>query len=164
MTVAHIAWAASLYLFLEVFLPPTTLDREKVSTRYLICAIIRTCMKLFINSRDELRILELNDVVYMKASGNYTDFHFRNMQTISEISCLSYFEQQISMLYGAIPSPFLRVGRSYLVNINYITNINIQRQSIKFSTTEALTLPKHRIRQLKEHIVRIQENHSDNNP
>ena len=111
-------------------------------------------MKLFIDSRDELRIVELNDVVYMKASGNYTDFHYANGMVKSELSCLSAFEQQVGTLYGDNPSPFFRVGRSHLVNVDYVVNISLQRQTVKFSSGEVLTLPKNRIKELKEGIVR----------
>lgn len=109
-------------------------------------------MKLFINSRDELRIIELNDTVYLKASNNYTDFHFADGQIRSYVSCLSVFAQQITESYQGF-SPFLRTGRSYLININYVTAINLQRQTVKFSTDETLELPKKHLRLLREYIL-----------
>ena len=33
-------------------------------------------MKIFIESRDELRIVNLSEVLYLQASHNYTDFKF----------------------------------------------------------------------------------------
>ena len=35
-------------------------------------------MKICINSRDELRLIDMDSVVYLKASGNYSDFFYAN--------------------------------------------------------------------------------------
>jgi DNA-binding LytR/AlgR family response regulator len=109
-------------------------------------------MKLYVNSRDELRILNLDKTVYLKASNNYTDFHFSDGQVRSYVSCLSAFERQITDVYQGL-SPFVRTGRSYLVNVNYIAAINLQRQMIKFTTDEVLQLPKTHLKWLKEYIL-----------
>ena len=111
-----------------------------------------THMKLLINSRDELRIIELDDTVYLKASNNYTDFHFTDGQIRSYVSCLSVFEQQISERYNG-NSPFVRTGRSYLVNISCVAAINLQRQTVRFTTDEVLVLPKKHLKLMKEYIL-----------
>jgi len=110
-------------------------------------------MKLLINSHNELRIVELDEVVYMKASGNYTEFHFANNQVKTELLTLSAAEQLIESIYENKPSPFFRMGRSYLINTSYLSNINLQRQTVKFISGESLVLPKHRVKELKESIV-----------
>ena len=109
-------------------------------------------MKLLINSRDELRIIELDDTVYLKASNNYTDFHFTDGQIRSYVSCLSVFERQIAERYNG-DSPFVRTGRSHLVNVNHVAVINLQRQTVRFTTDEVLVLPKKHLKFLKEYIL-----------
>lgn len=109
-------------------------------------------MKLYINSRDELRIIELDRIVYLRASNNYTEFHFADGQTRTYVSCLSAFERQIADNYDN-HSPFVRMGRSYLVNSAYVASINLQHQTIKFNNDEIITLPKKHLRVLKEHLL-----------
>ena len=142
---------------------PEPLSRDwgySLSRFWLLCNQWIYTMKLLIESRDELRIIKLDEVVYLKASGNYTDFHYINGWVKSELACLSAFEKRISNLYGTKPSPFFRAGRSFLVNIDYIANISLQKQSVKFSTGEMITLPKFHIRTLKDTII---GNHLSNN-
>lgn len=111
--------------------------------------------KLCINSRDELRLIELNEVLFLKASGSYTDFHLVNGQVKSEAQCLSYFEASIKRLYQSSPNPFFRTGRSYYINTSHLSSINIQIGIVTFdtSTSQPLMLSKRLLRKLKEHIT-----------
>lgn len=109
-------------------------------------------MKLCINSRDELRLIELDEVVYLKACGNYTDFHFKDAHVMSETNNLFAFTQQIEELYSNLSdSPFLRVGRSYVVNMNYVSLINIPKRMIQFRIPAGsfITLPKNQCANLR---------------
>ncbi|MBO6188940.1 MAG: LytTR family transcriptional regulator DNA-binding domain-containing protein [Prevotella sp.] len=83
----------------------------------------------------------------------YTEFHFANNQVKTELLTLSATEQLIGSIYENKPSPFFRMGRSYLINTSYLSNINLQRQTVKFISGESLVLPKHRVKELKESIV-----------
>lgn len=116
-------------------------------------------MKLYIDSRDELRVIELDHVVYLQASGNYTDFHDAHGQVVSELSCLSAFEKQIAASYAESVSPFLRTGRSHLINTNYVSSINLQRETVRFSTGEMLHLSKQRLKLLKEYMIALHRSH-----
>ncbi|MBQ8712540.1 MAG: LytTR family transcriptional regulator DNA-binding domain-containing protein [Prevotella sp.] len=109
-------------------------------------------MKICINSRDELRLIELDNVVYLRAGGNYTDFHFVNGSVRTELSCLSDFEQTIARLYGDAENPFLRLGRSLLVNTRYIAAVNVNKQFLSFSadSVAAVRLPRQSAKTLKQ--------------
>ncbi len=109
-------------------------------------------MKLFINSRDELRIIDLNNVVYLEACGNYTTFHFNDQHSRCETATLSSFLTSIKSLYNEKNMPFIRTGRSYIININYIQAINIPKRVIYFDNNEktSIVLPKKQCAILKD--------------
>lgn len=124
-------------------------------------------MKLCINSRDELRLIELDEVLYLKACGNYTDFHFTDARVKSEPNSLFVFYQQIEMLYGNLSdSPFLRVGRSYVVNMNYVSLVNVPKRMVQFRIPSGsfILLPKRQCANLKTLMLKRYENGSYGKP
>lgn len=109
-------------------------------------------MKICINSRDELRLIDMDSVVYLKASGNYSDFFYANGYVRTELSCLSDFEQLITSAFPAGTSPFIRLGRSLLVNIGYVASVNVNKQQLSFSVVplSPVRLPRAVARDLKQ--------------
>jgi len=112
-------------------------------------------VKLCINSRDELRLIDLDDVIYLRASGSYTDIHYCNGQIRSESQCLSFYESLIAEQYQSSANPFYRLGRSHLININQIVSVSMQRSQGTFCREglQTLTLSKGMLRTLKEYIA-----------
>ena len=101
-----------------------------------------------INSRDELFVLDLDKVAYIQASGNYSRIvYIGGMQMMITLG-LSKLEGMIKMI---VPkdrrSPFVRLGRSLLVNQTYLTHINVLKQRLTLSDNQehsyVLDVPKH---------------------
>ncbi|MBR4065719.1 MAG: LytTR family transcriptional regulator [Bacteroidaceae bacterium] len=111
--------------------------------------------RLCINSRDELKLIALKDICYMKACGNYTDFYFVDGKTKSETGCLSLFTKQIEELYPDGDCPFIRVGRSHAVNIEHIILINIPQRTLqtKMPSASNIILPKRLLKELRDIIL-----------
>lgn len=118
--------------------------------------------KLCINSRDELQMVDLTNVAYLKASGCYTDFHYVQGKVRTEAHCLSVFESAISNQYQDAPSPFFRLGRSYLVNTTLIASVSLPKGTITFTSEEVkpLQLSKRLLKTVKEHMARLYGKHS----
>lgn len=114
-------------------------------------------MVLFITSRNGISIIHLEKVVYLKADGNYTDFHFLSGKVKTQLSTLSVFDEQIRQLYdnASTPSPFFRMGRSYIVNTEYVSAIDQVKGTIAFDTENVKTLPASRtnLKALRDFIV-----------
>ena len=49
-------------------------------------------MNLFIKSRNGIDIINLDNVAYLKADGNYTDFYFLDGKVKTQLSTLSFFD------------------------------------------------------------------------
>lgn len=116
-------------------------------------------MRYYINTRNGLRIIELSEVVYLKADGNYTDFHYADGKVKTELSCLSAFDSKISSLYAAenTTSPFYRMGRSYLVNTAHISAVNLQSLVVSFrqDNVKAISSTKNILKELRDYLISI---------
>lgn len=115
----------------------------------------QTMAKLCINSRDELRLVDLQEVAYLKASGCYTDFHFVSGKVRTEAQCLSAFEEAINSLYTGTTNPFIRIGRSHLVNTGLVSSISITKEQLTFLSDglHPLFLSRRLLRKLKEQMI-----------
>lgn len=112
-------------------------------------------LKLCINSRDELFVLDLDKVAYIQASGNYSRIvYIGGMQMMITLG-LSKLEGMIKMI---VPkdrrSPFVRLGRSLLVNQTYLTHINVLKQRLTLSDNQGhsyvLDVPKALLKAYKD--------------
>ena len=112
-------------------------------------------LKLCINSRDELFVLDLDKVAYIQASGNYSRIvYIGGMQMMITLG-LSKLEGMIKM---SVPkdrrSPFVRLGRSLLVNQTYLTHINVLKQRLTLSDNQehsyVLDVPKALLKAYKD--------------
>ncbi len=108
-----------------------------------------------INSRDELFVLDLDKVAYIQASGNYSRIvYIGGMQMMITLG-LSKLEEMIKMI---VPkdrrSPFVRLGRSLLVNQTYLTHINVLKQRLTLSDNQehsyVLDVPKALLKAYKD--------------
>ena len=106
-----------------------------------------------INSRDELFVLDLDKVAYIQASGNYSRIvYIGGMQMMITLGLL---EGMIKMI---VPkdrrSPFVRLGRSLLVNQTYLTHINVLKQRLTLSDNQehsyVLDVPKALLKAYKD--------------
>lgn len=93
-------------------------------------------LQVFINSRSGFAVINLEKVVYLKADGNYTDFYFNDGKTKTHLSTLSSFLTDIETAYADanIPSPFFRMGRSYIINTEYVSSVNILNGVLTFES------------------------------
>ncbi len=69
-----------------------------------------------------------DDIAYIEASGNYCDVHLFNGETVTMTFQLHYFVEVLGMLQQNF---FLRVGKSLIVNKNFVYAINITNQELK---------------------------------
>lgn len=78
---------------------------------------------LILNNKLELRRFLPQDIVYIKAEGNYVNIHTTYKQNISFTMQLGKVGEAIGEQLKQEASDFIIVGRSYIVNRNYIVHI-----------------------------------------
>lgn len=128
-------------------------------------------LKIYINSRDELVIVNLNNLAYLQACGNYTEVAYIGGSTMTIALGLSKIESLIAGAYAKEQrSPFIRVGRSLLINRNYLQAIYLLRSTLILSDFQQHTLrlevSKNLLRALKSHLqgnsqLKLTENNAE---
>jgi two-component system, LytTR family, response regulator len=73
--------------------------------------------KLAIHTINAIRFVELDQIVFFKADGSYTQITLLNSENITSSRNLKYFEQVISDNEN-----FVRCHKSYMVNVHFITD------------------------------------------
>lgn len=84
--------------------------------------------KLKISTSVGLFRVPTDDIVYIEASGNYSDVHLFNGEVVTMTFQLHYFVEALSKLKQNF---FARVGKSLIVNKNFVYSINITCQDLK---------------------------------
>lgn len=113
--------------------------------------------KLCLNSRDELLIIDLQKIAFFQANGNYT--HLNYISGVSHLVTLgiSKVEEYIRMSWPKdVYSPFVRLGRSLIINQRFLSEISVIKQKVILSDNDGhsytLTVPRPLIKEYKKKI------------
>lgn len=85
---------------------------------------------LYINTRDELHRIDCTKIVYMEGDGNYTTIVLINKMKVSVGMNLAKMQCLITNSLQDLAYSFIRIGKRFIVNVNYIHHINVLRQSL----------------------------------
>lgn len=113
--------------------------------------------KLCLNSRDELLIIDLEKIAFFQANGNYTHLKYIEGETHLLTIGLSKVEEYIRMSWTKNkPSPFIRLGRSLIINQSFLSEISVLKQKLILSdrgdNSYVLSVPKPLLKEYKERI------------
>lgn len=117
-------------------------------------------MKQYIifHSRDEIQRLEMDCIVYFEAEGNYTNIFLRNGLKVTVGSSLTNMEENLTRQLGQNASIFMRLGKRYIINRNYILSVQVLRQQLTLSDGATfsfrLTVSKEALRRLRELLLK----------
>ena len=85
---------------------------------------------LKISTATELVRMQTEDIVFVQADGNYSDVYLFNGKPRKMTFKLHYFDEVFQQLKD---NSFVRVGKSLIVNKNYIYVINLTSQELTLS-------------------------------
>lgn len=114
---------------------------------------------LFFNSRDELLRIDISKIVYFESDGNYTNIILSNK--LRGIVCmnLAQTEKALSERLKEKSRCFARIGKRYIINLNYVYQINIIKQRLVLSDYVSfafqLEMSKEALKKLKELFLTI---------
>ena len=116
-----------------------------------------TQQKLYFNSRDKLIRLDIQRIVYFEGDGNYTYIVTANRQKICLTINLSHTEEALASQLGESAKQFMRIGKRFIVNMNYIYQVDIQKQTLMLSDCEhflfQLPVSKEALKTVKELVI-----------
>lgn len=85
---------------------------------------------LYINTRDELLRIDCSKIVYIEGDGNYTTIVLVNKVKATVGMNLAEMQRFLSEKLQERASFLVRIGKRFIVNVNYIHQINVLRQSL----------------------------------
>ena len=85
---------------------------------------------LFFNTRDEMIQVRLERVAYFEADSNYCHVVFINGAKATLLTSLVNIEELLVERFKGDNPMFIRIGKKYIVNRQYIFQINVPRQKL----------------------------------
>ena len=92
--------------------------------------------RIYFNSRDKLIRLDTQKIVYFEGDGNYTYIVTANKQKVCITLNLANTEKALAAQLGEKAKIYMRIGKRYIVNMNYIYQVDIQKQVLMLSDYE----------------------------
>ncbi|MCQ2286984.1 MAG: LytTR family transcriptional regulator [Bacteroidales bacterium] len=81
------------------------------------------------NSQEVFRIAT-EDILYVLASGNYSIIYFTYGDTLIVRLTIAKVGESINNLCPQASKDFVRVGRSLIINLSYLLNVNVVGQKL----------------------------------
>lgn len=112
------AYKAYRHDFFDYLLKPLTeLTLQRSLLKYIKKYPSKTCETICLKSNKDYQYLNTDDILFLKADNNTTDFHMRDGSIIGTYKTLKTFE-------NALPNFFLRIHKSYIINSYCISRIH----------------------------------------
>jgi len=110
--------------------------------------------KLYFNTRDELNRIEVSKIVYFEADGNYTDIIMVNKLRAAICMNLGEMEKALAEQLGPDNRTFMRIGKRFIINMEYIYQINVLKQQLILSDYDhfafQVSISKEALRKVKD--------------
>ena len=114
--------------------------------------------KIYFNSRDRLIRIDVQKIVYFEGDGNYTYIVTANKQKVCITLNLAHTEEALAKQLGDTAKQFMRVGKRFIVNMNYIYQIDILKQTLMLSDNEhfqfQMPVSKEALKTVKELVIK----------
>jgi len=89
----------------------------------------KTLKNLCIKSYSDYHFINIQDIVYLKADNNTTDIQLINGKIVTAYKTLKHFE-------SALPFFFVRIHKSYIVNMNHVSRIHFSKSKCYLNYNE----------------------------
>ena len=116
---------------------------------------------LILNSRDELLRIDISRIVYFEADGNYTNIYLCNKLKGTVCMNLARMQESLTLQLKEKATRFARIGKSYIVNLNYIYSIQILKQRLVLSDQSAfafqISVSKEALKALRDLFLNVKK-------
>ncbi len=112
------AYNAYRYDFFDYLLKPLTeLKLHRSILKYLKKHPLKEVETICLKSNKDYQYLNTDEILFLKADNNTTDFYMKNGSVVGAYKTLKTFE-------NTLPQNFLRIHKSYIINSNQISRIH----------------------------------------
>ena len=109
---------------------------------------------LIIKTRDELLRMRISNILYLEADRNYTKLLLTEGIQFTFAINIGKIERMLDTQASDSGSQLVRVGKSYIINKNYILQINLPKQKLLLlvpgSKPREVIVPREPLKALKE--------------
>ncbi len=116
---------------------------------------------IYFNSRDEFLRIDISCVVYFQADGNYTRIVTMNKMQYVIHGNLLQTQKVIEIAMKEKASCFVRIGKSHIINLNYLSHIGILKQRIVLSDNRTfafqLEISREALKKLKQLMCKLSQ-------
>ena len=114
---------------------------------------------LFLNSRDDLLRIDMREIAYFEADGNYTNIVLTNKLKCTVGMSLGKMEKILAERLKGKVMYFARIGKSYIINLNLVFQINVLKHRLVLSDyrqcSYTLDVSKDALKKLKELMFKV---------
>lgn len=112
------AYKAIKHGFIDYMVTPISeLEIRKLILKYKKNKKSKTARTLCLQSYKDFQYINTDEILFLKADNNTTDFYMNDGSVISAFKTLKTFE-------NALPNNFLRIHKSYIINKKFVCRIN----------------------------------------
>jgi len=139
------------YGVLDFIAKPFTKERlEKAMARFLnnTQRSYYGCRYLSVKKAGAIELIEISDIGYIQAEGHYSLLHLTSSDLTTNLHA-----KNIEKIMQLLPENFVRVHRSYIVNINLVKRLNIEdgsRYSLTLTTGQQVPVGRTRYQSIKQ--------------
>ena len=102
-----------------------------------------------LQSYKDFRYLNTDEILFLKADNNTTDFYMKDQSVVNAYKTLKTFESRL-------PKEFIRIHKSYIINSNHISRINFGKLQYSFRQYDSdIPFTKTYINQIKNLNMRL---------
>jgi len=116
-----------------------------------------TQQRVYFNSRDRLIRLDIQKIVYFEGDGNYTFIVTADKQRVCLTVNLAHTEELLASQLKGKSKQFMRIGKRFIVNMTYIHQVDIQKQTLMLSDCEHflfhMPVSKEALKTVKELVI-----------
>lgn len=117
---------------------------------------------IYFNSRDELLRIDVPNIVFFEAEGNYTKIVLANGHESLVCMNLGKMEKMITAKLQEKAHRFARIGKRHIINMGFILQISPLKQTLILSDQRSflysLDISKEALKNLKELIINSKQN------
>ena len=112
---------------------------------------------IYFNSRDKLIRTDIQKIVCFEGDGNYTYLILVDKQRVCLTQNLAHTEEALANQLGEKAKCFMRIGKRFIVNMNYIHQVDLQKLVLTLSDCEhfhlQLSISKEALKAVKELVI-----------